>query len=249
MQSELTKLTKENEKLDSILNHDFNSELEFDINESYKSIKDIEFKLEDLKSREAENVLIELGPKYLNIEYQNEMKKLYTNFYSFIKKYNPNDEKVKNLSEEELDKIYAISQFIKNNYIEMINNIMFNMTWTRDEYKFIKGAFRNRMEYSGNDIFNSVDLKEKYLDKWEDLDKLLPKTTSEFTIAIDIKNVIMMYHFLSTFKIKGITEDYYNFIEILKKIGDVNKLFNAYTIAKERINTDFVSWTSALSTK
>ena len=243
---EVKKSEEMDQKLENILQHDFSSNEDFDLNSNYELIEGYKNDISLAKNNEADNIIKEIGPKYLNQEYQDEMNKIKNNFYSLVRKYDPNQDIIKLMNEEEKTKIYTIAQFIMNSYINMLNSLLFNITWTRDEYKFIKNAFRSRIEYSGNEIFNTIELKEEYLDKWEDIDKKLPKTIDEFNISIDIRNIVMMYHFLGAFKIKGMTDEYYTFIDIMQKIVDTNKLYNAYNIVRERIQMDFMNWSGAL---
>lgn len=237
------------EKLEQILQHDFSSDQEFDLNGNYELIEDYKNDITLAKTNEAENILKDIGPKYINSEYQDEMNKVKDNFYALVKKYNPNLPIVKDMTEKEKTKVYTIAQFIMNSYINMLNSLLFNVTWTRDEYKFIKNAFRSRIEYTGNELFNTVELKDNYLDKWEEIDKKLPKSIDKFTVTVDIRNIVMMYHFLGSFKIKGMTDEYYTFINIIQKIADTNKIYNAYNIVRERIQMDFMNWSGALEPK
>ncbi len=234
------------EKLEKILQHDFSSDQEFDLESNYKLIEGYKNDITLAKNNEAENIIKDSGPLYLNQEYQDEMNKIKDNFYALVRKYDPNKDIIKSMDESGKNKIYAIVQFMVNSYINMLNNLLFNINWTREEYKFIKNTFRSRIEYSGNELFNTMELKDNYLDKWEDIDKKLPKTIDNFTVTIDIRNIVMMYHFLGAFKIKGMTDEYYTFINILQKIADTNKIYNAYNIVRERIQMDFMNWSGAL---
>lgn len=247
------------ESLQKVLKQDL-AISEINLNDVYKSICQIEDSenktKEQFQYEDAEKTLNSLGFQYINTDYQVEMNKIKNNFYSFIKKYDCNSEEVKKMSEDEITQIYTIAAFIYKNYIKMLQSLLFNITWTREEYKFLQHIFRSKIEFSGNEIISTIDnkslqfglsdLKETYLDKWEEINKNLPKTIEKFDVVIDIKSIIIMYSFLGGFKIKGFGEEYYLFTSVLKKLIDTNKLFDAYKIINTRIQTDFMTWNSSL---
>jgi hypothetical protein len=243
---EITENSENIDKLQEILDFDFASDAEFDIENHYKNVQDYKTERVNLKNMEAENVIKDLGPKYAEHTYLEEMNKCKENFYALIKRYDPNSEKIKSMTEVEKDRIYGVAQFIKNSYIEFVNNLLFNITWTREEYKFLKNIFKQKMEFTGNEIFNSFELKQKYLDPWEEIDKVLPNG-EPMNVAIDIKNIVMMYHFLGEYKISGMGKSYMTFLSIIQKIADTNKIYNAYNIEMQRVEETFTLWAGNLT--
>ena len=83
--------------------------------------------------------------------------------------------------------------------------------------------------------------------EWKETDKALPKQIESFMVDIDIKNIVMLYHFLGKHSVKGIGAEFYTFASILGKIADTNKIYNAYNIIKSRLDNDFALWTSAIT--
>lgn len=231
--------------LDKLINHDFLSNDEINLDESYELLKNIERENNISKTFEAENIIKELEHIYIDIEYKEKLIKSFDNVKSFIKKYNIEKDEIKNMSENEKTKLFAIGSFLNKNMGHILNELQFNITLTREEYKFIENAIK-KLTYDGNEVFNIIELNEKYLKQWRELDKSLPKNIDSMIIKIDIKNIVMLYHFLSKYTIKGIDKEFYIFASVLQKIADTNKLFNAYNILKERLNTDFRIWTGAM---
>jgi len=244
----------EYDPLDELLENDFtDEENDFNLDDSYKLIENIKAERVNLKKNEAETVLLEVGPEYLEKEFQSEMDRIKNNFYAFVKKYDVNSDNIKEIEtkgeqgEREKDKIYGIAQFLKNNYIDMVNNLMFDMKFTRDEYNFMEIALRRKIEYDGNEVFNLIDLKQTYLDKWQQSFRVMDKMENEFTVTIDIKNIVMLYHFLQKHTVKGIDKSFENFVGVLGKIGDTNRIYNAYNVVKDRIETDFITWAGSIT--
>ncbi|NPV12787.1 MAG: hypothetical protein HPY57_13450 [Ignavibacteria bacterium] len=241
------KITAENviDPLDNLVNHDFSSDNEINLDESYEMLNLIERENNIAKTFEAENVIKELEHLYVDVKYKEKLTKSFNNVKSFINKYNIEKEEVKNMTEDEKTKIFAIGSFLNKNISHILNELQFNITFTREEYKFIESAIR-KLTYDGNEVFNIIELNEKYLKQWKELDKSLPKNLNSMIVTIDIKNVVMLYHFLSKHTVKGLDKEFYTFATVLQKIADINKLYNAYNVLKERLNTDFRIWTGAM---
>lgn len=232
--------------LDELVNHDFSGDAEFDINESYEMISLLERENKSAKNLEAENVITELSDIYIGSEYKQKLDKSFENVNSFFKKYNIEKDEVKNMSEDEKTKIFAVASFLSKNVSVLLNDLLFDLKLTREEYKFIYTAIERKLSYDGNEVFNIIDLNEKYLKQWKQVDNSLPKNVDTMVVSIDIKNVVMLYHFLGKHTVKGLDREFYVFASVLQKIANTNKLYNAYNVIKERLNIDFNIWAGAL---
>lgn len=241
----LENAVEERTLLDDLVELDITNTDDIDINMYYKEIEDIRFGHEELKKQEADIILEELGPKYIDDSHSSKMEEAKKQLYNWIKKYDVNSEFIKNASSEERDKIYGIVQFLKNHYLNIIEKLMFAFEITDKEYKFLRKSLRDEMKYNGVEAFNIIELYSNYITQWDALHKELG---GGFVAPIDIKNVVMLYHFLSKHEVKGLHDDFRIFISILGKIADMNKVYNAFNIIKERINTDFLIWAGAIST-
>jgi len=153
-----------------------------------------------------------------------------------------------NLSNEEKTNLFAVGKFMKNNVVNEVSKMKINLTFTIKEYKFLSNTFRSKIPFNGDEIFNMIDLNEKYLKKWVEIYKKLPKHETEFDVIIDINNLVMLYHFLNKYSIKGINEEFYNFATLLEKIAETHKVYNAFGVLIERINTDYEQWISNMGT-
>lgn len=240
------KKIEKSDPIEVLVNHDFNSDNEINLEESYELIQEIDKSNSEAKNNEAENIIADLSDKYINQEYHEKLQQTINNFKSFIKKYDVNSELIKNASDSEKTKYYGICSFLSKNIMHQINDMTFSLMLTREEYQLIQTALERRLTYDGNEVFNIIELNDKYLKKWKELNKSLPKDVPSFIVDIDIKNVVMLYHFLQKNEVKGINRDFYVFADVLQKIADTNKIYNAYNVIKDRLTTDFNVWISAL---
>lgn len=239
--------TVEVDLLQELIDHDYSSDEPTDFDAYYSVLENATKDNEEFKANEATYVIDELSNIYLDKKYSEDLTKLQANFKAFMKKYNVNSDLVKTMTEDEKNKVFAIGKFINKSLIQKINDLTFTFSIGREEYKFMFSALRNKMSYDGTEVFNMIELKENYLDVWEEKFKALPKNVDEFYVTIDIRNVVMLYHFLSKHTVKGIDKEFYYFINILKKISETNRLFNAYNIIKDRFNSEFFVWSGSLT--
>lgn len=232
--------------LEGLVNHDFSSDDDINLDESYELISHITRENTTNKALEAENIIEELGDTYLNQEYSKKLNNSFNNIKSFIRKYNIEDEIVKKMTKLEKTRLYGIGSFLSKNVGSTLNDLLFDITLTREEYKFLDTALTQKLTYDGNEVFNIVELNNRYLKEWKKIDKSLPKNVPSFVVNIDIKNIVMLYHFLGKYSVKGLNKEFYIFGNLLQKIANTNKLYNSYNVLKERIDIEFSIWTSAM---
>lgn len=231
--------------LDILIDKEFSDEKEDNFEEALEMINIIEKEATAAKNSEAEVVISELAEKYLDEDYKAKLDNHIKNFEDFMKKYNVEKDFMKKKNDKEITKIYTIGTFLLNNIAAEINKLLLNLTITRKEFKFLNTVLVSKLEYDGNDVFNTIEFNELYLKKWREQDKALPKEVEEFMITIDITNIVMLYHLINKHSVKGINEQFYTFANILQKIGETNKLYNAYNVIKTRLDDRFVIWTTA----
>jgi len=229
---------------DEIDNFDFSSDDPFDIERSHELIVGLKRKEESddqkelIKLQEAKNIIDKTAKQFLNEEFVDSFNKEEENLLNMIKKYDPNKDIVRNMNEKQKDQIYDIAQYLFNSYQKKLNIIEFLFPLTQDEVKFIFDVFRHKLEYDQNEVFQLRDLKENYLDR--DFGKM--NEEGLFVTRINVNDLIVFYHLISKYKVKGITKEHYNFLEVLTKIGERIKLFNAYNVIVQRLSNDFQLW-------
>jgi hypothetical protein len=235
--------------MDDVLNIDFSKEGDLNLDEAYDFITMSNNKPKETKEliekREADNIIKSNSSKYLNKDYVDMMNNEHNNLRSMLKKYDVNSEIVKKMSEKDKDKIYGLAEYLFNEYQKKLNDMNFNFPLTNDEWKFMFDVLYNKLEYDQNEIFQLKEVREKYLSKVDELSK----TSMNYDIqtVINVNDLIILYHLISKHKVKGINKQHYSYLNILTKIGERIKLFNAYNVWVQRLSTDFQSWGGSLS--
>ena len=243
MSQELDEVTSY-DVLKELENTDFSTSTKIDIDKYYASIENVERDTQLAQSLESEYQVQVLGPKYLTEKCAEDINKDIKSIENLLDIYDVEKDKIKNMSSSEIDKIFGIVKYFNLKLSKSVNGMIFNLTLTRDEYKFIANAFRNSLSYNGNDILMIGDLKNT-LNVWEEIDRQLPTSIPSFVVEIDIKNIVVMYQFLSKHEVKGISKSFYTFANIINYIKESNDLFNAFNVIRERVNSKFLVWAGA----
>ena len=156
---------------DEIDSFDFASDKEFDIEKSHELIISLKQKEETdehkqyVKLQEAKNIIEKDAKNFLNSDFVDSFNKEEENLINMIKRYDPNIDEVRNMTEDQKDKIYDIAQYLFNVYQKKLGLLTFSFPLTAEEVKFIFKVFRDKLEYDQNEVFQLKDLKENYLDK------------------------------------------------------------------------------------
>lgn len=235
---------------DDILNIDFSSDDEVNLDEAYEFVK-VSKKPKETKElvekREADNIIKNSSSKYLDPDYINTMNKEHENLKNMLRKYDVNKDVVKKLTEVEKDKIYALAEYLFNEFQKKLNNMNFYFPLTMDEWKFMFDVLYNKIEYDQNEIFQLKEVREKYLDNVKDSVKELQNNENEISTIVNVNDLIIIYHLISKYKVKGVNKSHYSYLNLLTKIGERIKLFNAYNTWIQRLSNDFQSWGSSLT--
>jgi len=227
---------------------DFKSDKEFKIDEYHEIVNALKVDNSDesvkeiIKIREAKNIIEKDAKSFIDPVFVDLLSKEEDNLVNMIKRFDPNMESVRSMTEEQKDKIYDIAQYLFSNFQRKINNMVFIFPLTDSERKFIFNVFKNKLEYDQSEVFQLQDVKKNYLDV--DFQK---NSMGGYDTKINVNDLVIFYHLLSKYKVKGITQEHYDFLNILTKIGDRIKLFNAYNVIIQRMGSDFQIWGGALS--
>jgi hypothetical protein len=234
--------------MNDVLDIDFSSTEELDLDEAFEFImmskKPKETK-ELIENREANNIIKKSSREYLNDEYVDSMEKSHTNLKNMLKKYDINSDIVKGMTELEKDKIYGLAEYLFNEFQIKLNDMTFNFGITKDEWKFMYDVMYHKIEYDQNELFQLKEVRERYLEGVKEIDKTL--NTDIIPSVINVNDLIILYHLISKFKVKGINKQHFSYLTLLTKIGERIKLFNAYNVLIQRLSADFQTWGSCLS--
>lgn len=220
-------------------------EATFDHDTYYDIIAKIASKNNNLKQEEAENVVGEFATKFVDETFVEELNKKRESIKDFIRKYDPNGELVASMKVHDVDKVYSIFNYLLNSYIQYLNEMSFNFELSKAEFKFLNNVLTKETLYDGDEVFNYTKFIEEF---WETaIDEVeKDKSKESYIFKINIKQILLLHHLIKGHKVKGITNEFKQFRNILYKIAQTNKIFNAYNIIVDRLKEDAKLWGSAL---
>ena len=148
----------------------------------------------------------------------------------------------KGKTELEKDELYKNSQSLWVEYATCLNNSKYNFWLNRPQHKFLTDLILGKLEYDTNTVFFAIELTDmlggmKDVKYSNDIDLVeFPVTATEITY---------IYHLISKHKVKGLTRDAYTFAQILRRIGNISKVFNYYDTTGKNLSTDIQDWVTA----
>ena len=239
--------------LDQLEGFDFSSDKELVLDEFHEMVhlykvsqNPSEEKKEALMSLEAENVIKRDSEKFLGKEVTEQYQKQRENLKAFLRRYEVNTDTVKNMTEPEKDKIYDIAEYLFNNYQKIHNNLNFIFPLTFEEYKFIIEVIIKKLEYDRDGVFQVKELSKNYLSHYKKFEKD-NAGTNDMTTWLDINSMMILYHHITRYKIKGHQTEAELFVNIITKLEERLMLYNAYKILTERLSQDFQVWGGSLT--
>lgn len=230
-------------ELDSL---DFSTVESIDIDKYYGVLEDSFRDKNVLDALEAEICIKNLSPKYMLAEAKTKIDKSVKDVEDLIKLYDVEKDIIKNATSQDFDKIFAIVKHFNLKLSNTINQSIFSLTLKREEIKLIVHALKNDLKYNGNDVLMIGDL-DTLVTQWNTLNANLPKTVPTMEIDMTIRETIVLYQYLSKFEVVGMGNQFQTLKSIMNSLREVNELFNALNIIKERVANEFLTWSSAVN--
>lgn len=146
----------------------------------------------------------------------------------------------KGKSEEKKDELYKNAQTIWREYASTLTNTKYNFFLNRKQYKFLTDLILQKMEYDVNTVFFAIELTNLLGQMKEDS----RYTNDEDLIGfpVDATEITYIYHLISKHKVKGLTNNSYLFAQVLRRIGDISKVFNYYDTSGKNLSTEIQNW-------
>lgn len=142
-------------------------------------------------------------------------------------------------TDEDKDNAYAQAQDLWRKYADNLRNTKYNFYLNRSQYQFLTDLILSKLEYDVNTVFFAIELTDM-MGSMKDA-----KYTSDIEIIsfpVDATEITYIYHLISKHKIKGLCKSAYTFAQVLRRIGDISKIFNYYDASAKSLTTDIQNW-------
>jgi len=248
---EMKKDLNNQEALENILEHDFSTDENFNIEENYKHVLEFEEMQEKAKLSKEDEIIDYLGSKYVEPEFYEKINKLRKNIKDYLKKYDVNSDFVKSILEnnpedDELNRLFGIVKFMLNTFNRTVEELNFVFRFTKQEYNLVNKLLTNESDVSGQEVLlQGMDLLLEEMEQWK---KIYKETQEEeLHLPLSMNSTYLMYHFLSKKTVKGFSNKFYTLRSVMGKLKEASDVFEAYKTVSERLKTDFSIWCGAIT--
>jgi hypothetical protein len=139
----------------------------------------------------------------------------------------------------EKDELYKNAQELWKDFAKVLRDSKYNFYLNRKQWKFLTDLILLKLEYDVNTVFFAIDLIV-LLDSMRESKFENDKELKSF--KVDATEITYVYHLISKHKVKGLTRDAFTFSEVLKRIGDISKVFNYYDTTAKNLSKDIQDW-------
>ena len=145
-------------------------------------------------------------------------------------------------TEVEKDELYKGAQIMWKEYTNILRVVKYNFFLNRTQWKFLTDLILTKLEYDVNTVFFAIELTN-LLASMKDTKFTDDNQLTAF--SVDATEITYIYHLISKHKVKGLSKDSYTFANILKRIGDISKVFNYYDTAAKNLTGEIQNWVAA----
>lgn len=148
----------------------------------------------------------------------------------------------KGKSESEKDDLYKAAQDVWKGYASYLRDVKYNFYLNRQQWKFLTDLILQKLEYDVNTVFFAIELTDLLANM-----KNVKYTGDEQLIAFPVNatEITYIYHLIAPYKIKGLCKDAYLFSQVLRRIGDISKIFNYYDTSAKNLSTEIQNWVTS----
>lgn len=182
---------------------------------------------------------------FLPEESVNEIEGKLTEIKSFMK---DNDGRGK--TSEEKDELYGHAQKLWNEVTVLLNEAKFGLILNKPQYIYMTNLLLEKMEYDVNLLFFAIELTNMLGNM------KMTKDSAKYTNDIDpiiysltATDITYLYHVLQQHKVKGLKAGSYTFAEIIRRIGDISKIFSYYDGESKDLSTKIQDWVVGFETE
>ncbi len=146
----------------------------------------------------------------------------------------------------EREKQYAEYRDLIQSYGKFLGELKYNLSLDRDEYLFLKSLILNGLTYDRQNLFVALLIRDEFF-YVVDSEKSHSKTSlfkeSDFTtFSLNITEITRISHLSGMFEIKGLDKKADIYASIVKKIGDVSKVFEVYNTRGQDLSERGGNW-------
>jgi uncharacterized protein YjaG (DUF416 family) len=176
----------------------------------------------------------EIEYRVISTEFESTLDSKELEIKNFIK-----DNNGKGKSDTEKDILYGESQKIWSEYTSYLKSTKYNLNLNKVQLDFLTNLITNDLEYDVNTVFFAIELTESLKNM---TNEKFSNDTDSIIFPVSATEITYIYHLISGHKVKGLNQNTYTFTEILRRIGDISKVFNYYDVVGKDLAADVQDW-------
>lgn len=149
----------------------------------------------------------------------------------------------KGKSDEEKDALYAEGQKMWGEFSTLLNDAKFGLILNKPQYIYMTNLLLEKMEYDVNLLFFAIELTNM-LGNMKNMKDEVKYTNDVDPISFELTatDITYLYHVLQQHKVKGLGDKAYTFANIIRRIGDISKVFSHYDNESKDLSTAIQDW-------
>jgi hypothetical protein len=148
----------------------------------------------------------------------------------------------KHQSDDIKDGLYKSAQELWTEYASALKDAKYNFYLNRPQHKFLTNLILTKLELDVNTVFFAIELTDMLASM---KDVKYTNDTDIIPFIVNTTEITYIYHLISKHKINGLTKDAYLFAQILRRIGDISKIFNYYDAEGKSLSTEVQDWVAS----
>ncbi len=150
-------------------------------------------------------------------------------------------------TKEEREEQYKTYRDIITNYGKLLGEIKYNLLLSKEEYLYLKNLVLNKLDYDRQNLFVGLLVRDNFFNKYDSENNstrtaLFKDGIEVEAFPLDINEITRISHLTGLHTIQGLDKKADNFANIIKKIGDISKIFDIYNSKGQQLSEQGGNW-------
>lgn len=156
-------------------------------------------------------------------------------------------------TDDQKDEYYKFVTDQWNSLRDAVQAVRYNFYINYDEFDYLNKLLTQNMSYGVNDVFIGFKVKDGFLDyaqsEFDKYTNAKKNRQQNISFEVEMRDTIVLYHLLEGHKEKGLNKSSRLFSNVLKTIGDTNKVYNSLDLETKRLSEHIGNWMQGLIDK
>lgn len=146
----------------------------------------------------------------------------------------------------ERDEQFKSYRDLITSYGKSLGEIKYNLLLSKDEYLYLKNLIINKLDYDRQNLFVGLLVRDNFFFKY-DTEKNATRTVlfaegEVEAFPLDINEITRISHLTGLHTIQGLDKKADLFANVIKKIGDISKIFEIYNSRGQELSEQGGNW-------